>query len=236
MSSKGWPTAQWVRAEMCAIAIAVIPVFVLVSAAADVDSLLDRPLNQFEAKHGEEFLVLCRTINVPCGVEYSSSATTQESKEQGPLQLTKSSARAALDSIVQRYPGHRWVARNGVINMEPKSRDGEDVLARRLDSISIHGASSFKAALDVLHQADIPTGYQIMGRPPRYAVIELELKDVTVRDALNAIAKMDGQLVWVFRSSGPKGRWMLSMPSWRKSGAPFSIEERKKLKQPRGKK
>lgn len=237
-SSRGWSAGNWARPGTRFLAIAVLT-FLLVSdgsAVNDADSLLDRSLNGFSAKNGEEFIVLCRTINAPCGVEYGASPTSPEGKEQGSLQLTKSTARAVLDSIAQRYPGHRWVTRDGVINLEPTSRDGEDVLARRLDTVSIHGASSFKAALDVLHQANIPTGYQIMGRPPRYALIDLELKDVTLRDALNAIAKIDGHLVWVFRLSSPNGRWILSMPSWRKSGAPFSIEERKKLKNAKPKK
>lgn len=188
-------------------------------AAAPIEAPLDARLDSFEARSGWEFVTLCKDVlKMPCGMEEASLAGLQQEKG-APLHVVASNARAVLDAIIERYPTYRWVDRGGVVNLEPKI-PGEDLLSRKLGRVSIHGISSFQAARTVLDQAKIPYAYQPKGG--RYGAIDLELKDVTVREALNAIVRIDGQVLWIFshsaKDSGLRFKGTLMMRSWRKQG------------------
>lgn len=199
-------------------------------AASPKDAFLDAKWENFEAKGENDFIAACRMLNKGCGIEMAHPNDLAATPKTAQQRRAKVSPREILDEHVRKNPAYKWVLREEVVNMEPAKRDGEDVLSRKLDSVSIHGVTGFKAALDVLYQAKIPGGYEIMGRPPRFALLDLELKNVTVREALNAIAKADGKIIWIFRQSDVGGRGMLNMLSWRKSGATFSKEEAAKVK------
>lgn len=217
------------RILRCALKVSITSLAICFpcSAAPAPEAFLDASLREFSASHESELWTLCRLISRPCGVEEGHFGDLAVSSSAAPLTLSKTTPRKVLDAIVERHPGYQWALRDGVINLEPKTRDGEDVLARKLAVAAIRGDSSFKAALDILHLADIPAGYQLQGRG-RFGRISLELTNVTVREALNAIAKADGQVMW-FLTVSQTGR-TLYMPSWRKSGIPFSLDERKKIK------
>jgi len=73
-----------------------------------------------------------------------------------------------------------------------------DLLARKVGYVSIHGSSSFRAAMKVLRQGKITVEWGHSGHEAKYARIDLELRNVTVREALDAIAKADGQVTWSF--------------------------------------
>ena len=115
------------------------------------------------------------------------------------------------------------------MNFEPKKRVGEDLLARKLEHVSIHGVSSFDAALSVFEQAKIEVGFTRHG-DPQYAHIDLELNNVSVREALNAIAKADGLAMWTFIPYPEKNMGTLSMGSWRYSGEIRARDVKKKSK------
>lgn len=202
-------------------------------AATTADSVLDTPLPQFRASPGSEFWTLCQLINRPCGMEEAQFNDLSGKGITQAMSLSEMSPRKILDEIAKRYPSYKWTIQNDVIVLEPKSREGVDLLSKRVASLSIKGDSSFKAALDVLHHAGIRFSYQMMGRVPTFGQIDLNLKDVTARDALNSIAKLDGQVLWMISprsDSKKKGSISFMMPSWRKSGIRFSMEERKKVK------
>lgn len=188
--------------------------------AASNESALDTRLGDFKASSGRELVTLCKdTLKKPCGLEEAPGESIQQSKGLAPLHLSSASAREALDAIAARHPGYQWTSRGGVVDFEPKKLE-DDILSKKLDKVSLHGVSSFQAARRVLDQAKIPFAYQPKGG--RYATIDIDLTDVTVRDALNAIVTADGQVMWVFshspKSGGPKFTGTLTMPSWRTEG------------------
>jgi hypothetical protein len=118
-----------------------------------------------------------------------------------------------------------------VINVEPQTREGEDLLGRRVPRVSVRGVSTIRAALDVFDDAGIPVSYQELGPRQRFGSIDLDLTDVTVREALNAIVKVDGDLVWLFAHSkraDSKGTFILF--SVKKSGGTTVSEEWQKTK------
>jgi len=131
--------------------------------------------------------------------------------------------RKLLDGIISRYPNYKWVIRGKVINFEPLVHKGEDVLARRIDHLSIHNVSSLKAAWMVLAAADINAlpGWSFVRMPQLYSPINLEIQDMSVRDALNSIAQLDGHVRWFYCPGNPEinqNRPSFIMSSWNKTG------------------
>ena len=204
-----------------AIAMVMLANCDAVGIAAPSDSFLDIPMSdEFRSQWGGEFQNLCRMLDRSCGEEDAFCGQSKLDSNAPDLRLNKKSRpREVLDAIVRRHHSHRWVMRDDVINLEPKNGPSKDLLARQLDTVSIANSSSFKAALDVLEQANIKVFLFMRGRPARFRLISLTLKKVTVREALNAIAKADGHVRWSFCPSDPdKGEASFSMSSWRKEG------------------
>ena len=198
------------------------------SAATPSEELLDSPLAQFDVRAGENaFAVLCDKINISCGEE---EASINDLGGDAALHLTTTTPKNVLDAIIQRHPAYQWALRDGILNLEPKKHDGEDVLSRKLDEVSIHGVSSPKAMLDVLHQAKIRFGFQPSNGRGRYALIDLDQKNITVRDALNAVARANGQMLWLFSLENGERSGVFLVSSRKKSGVLFSKDEREKVK------
>lgn len=198
-------------------------------AANSQESFLDSPIDEFNLPSENEFVDLCTKLRKPCGIEVSDSKDLKAARKESPKKLIKTTPREILELHVRRLPRQHWLLTGGVINLAPKMRVGEDVLARTLDAISIHGTSSEKAAMTVMHQAGIQCAYEPSGRS-RYGVVDIELKNTTVRDALNAIAKADGQVIWYFNRNETSGnnRAKLLMLTWRESG--LGSTDRRKVK------
>lgn len=202
--------------------------------AADAPDL-DRPIAAYaETRQKRGFDNVCDSLlKIPCGREIYPTTGRGPAKEQALLELKNTTARKVLDALAERTPNTQWQLRDGVLNVEPKERDREDILSKKVALVSARGVSSVQAALDVFDDAGIPISYQEMGRVRLFGTINLELKDVSVRDALNAIVKADGHLTWLFaHSSSPesKSKGTLTFFSSRKEGGAKSSDELKKTK------
>jgi len=198
------------------------------------EAFLDAPLHELNVRRGDDaFFALCHAIGHPCGEE---EAKPNDMPVDADVHLTKTTPRQVLDDIVKKHPEYQWALRDGALNLEPKSRPGEDVLSRKLAAVSIQGDSSLKAILDVLHQAYIQFSYQPLSTQRRYARINLEFKNVSVREVLNSIAKSDGKLIWRFSLTSGDFSGTLLVLSWSKSGVLFSNDERNKVKEWLGRK
>lgn len=181
------------------------------------DEAMDVPVREFSAPSGQELRTICRVLNRPCGYETLNNYAF--GKPQGPrLHLKQNSARKILDEIVRRHPGHHLGSYDGVLVIEPIKRVGPDLLARKIDRLSIRGRTSHAAALMVLKQAKIRAEEVSFGNDI-YARIDLELNNVTVREALNAIAKADGQVMWRFTPDiSRKDAGFFNLSTWHKTG------------------
>lgn len=184
---------------------------------------LDSPIkSEFTSVRGDDIDDFCRIQNIPCGVEEIRCNDIQpayEPKNQILVHFMKSTLREALNHILSQHPQYEWTKRNGVINLEPRKRVYPDFLSIRLPKLSIHGATTNKAMDIVFKQAGIETTMMGPGHPRIFVEINLDAVNITVRDALNAIAKMDGQVMWDFSpisNSMPEGCFYLS--SWRTAG------------------
>ena len=147
---------------------------------------LEVPVDEFRGRSGYEMFELCRTINQPCGEETTIDSSREESPE---LVFQKTTARAILDAIAGRYPAHHWTIQGDVINLGPKAKGHDNLLETRISRISIHGKTSYTAARTVLSQAGIQVSDNYSGIDRVFARIDVELSNVTVRQALNATGR-----------------------------------------------
>lgn len=197
----------------------IIPPLLILTSIANAQSTsaiqLDAKLPRVTADSGFEVFEVCRAARISCGIEEDTLHRIPQNK--GVLKST-STLRGSLNAITSRYGHYHWVIRNNVVNIEPTMRSGGDPLSAIIDHISIKGANSMSAATMVLRQAKIDANLTYFGRP-QYAQVTIDLTNVTVREALNVIAKEDGQVTWFFRpANSPNGHAVFDLSPWRASG------------------
>jgi len=204
------------------------------------EELVNQPLDEFISKHPSswsghslhDYFALCKEVlNRPCSFEATDAEDVWNSTDVPKIHLTKTTPAKVLDEILKPYPDYRWVIRNDVVNVEPIRPHKKDVLSRKLDHVRFDGKSSFEASLDTLKQAKIRWAWQSVNGTQHgtFARISLELKNVSVREALNAIVREDGQIMWEYFP--PKRSWKIErdgtlfMPSYRKNGVTEHLEK-----------
>lgn len=137
-----------------------------------------------------------------------------------------SSLRGILDSIVSTDPRYTWEVKDDVINVLP-SNGLPPFFAVRISRFEISHVETpnealFKLlAIPEVRQAQLNLGRHAVqggvyafcpGCPPKETKkISVNLKDVTVREALNAISRAHGTAVWRFSQSECGGRKSFSL-------------------------
>lgn len=120
-----------------------------------------------------------------------------------------SQLRQLLDAIVTADPRYRWEAKDGVINLLPA--DGEPaLLGIRINEFQVENVTFALDALDKLlalpevkkrmDELDLKPGLTLVKslsspNPPKFSV---QCKGITLREALNAIARAQGRGVWEY--------------------------------------
>lgn len=178
------------------------------------DNLLNR---QIKGAHLQNVMVGQAVVNalfaagVPGGVANASDcngSATHIFKPRDP------SLRGVLDSIVSRDPRYTWEVKDEVINVLP-SNGLPAFFGVRISKFEIfNGATPNEAlfkllAIPEVRQARLKLGRHAVqgggpylfcpGCPPKEPKkISINLKSVTVREALNAISRAHGTAVWKF--------------------------------------
>jgi len=204
------------RLHLISTAWFTLPPLLILASIANAQSTgairLDAKLPQVSADSGFEVFEVCRAARISCGIEEDVLHRIPQNK--GILKST-STLRSSLNAITSRYGHYHWVIRDNVVNIEPINRSGTDPLSATIDHIRIQGANSMSGATMVLRQAKIEAYVNYFGRP-KYAQVTIDLTNVTVREALNAIAKEDGQVTWFFRpANSPTGHAVFDLSTWR---------------------
>ncbi|MCX5794777.1 MAG: hypothetical protein NTY77_04715 [Elusimicrobia bacterium] len=172
---------------------------------------LDKRLPEFVFSKDEGvefgFNKLCRQADIPCGIEYSFETA------EHPVSLKKrghyvgAEAKTLLDALIAQNPRYRWTINAGVINLVPKAREGDkkrhdSPLDRVVESMELTEVALDIAATRIcqsagilIHSAAIDS---IGGSPIVYRKVTVDLRKVTLREALNRLVKTDGHSSWLF--------------------------------------
>jgi hypothetical protein len=119
-----------------------------------------------------------------------------------------SSLRETLEAIVAVAPEYQWHVQEGVINFIPTSGEPA-LLSTRITELHLENVSTGEALNQLLalpevkkkqEEIHLSSGFDLGGlqslRPRR---LSLHRQDVTLRQALNAIARAHGHAVWSYR-------------------------------------
>lgn len=209
-------------------------------AATQQNSLLDRTILDSEAMMSIEFepwprkiTVICRTAGVPCGLEESPEDpvhgidNSYGHQERLGLPDAKMTVRQVLDAVLGKHPHYRWEFVDGVLLVTPKPgkeyrRFWKPVLSRRLRQFKYSdtpaGSLLFQACLDAgvmkaLDPRKMPAVQLLKPLPPT-GRISVNLENVSVREAMAAVARADGQMGWKFAYDPSEKAYALRIMTW----------------------
>ena len=178
----------------------------------DSSDILKKPIGGVQLSNSTTPDILAQALinaGVPGGIAVRSSCGRFENRFLSP---TNSTLRALLDAVVSVDPEYSWNVAEGVVNFVP--RDNESVFLRSIVSkLEVHEVEPKEAlerllALPEVHKVARlelgprtvtggPYAFAPDGSMPEKKKVSLKLTNVTVREALNAIAREHGSAVWV---------------------------------------
>lgn len=182
-----------------------------------------------------KFSAVCSKANIPCGIEESPedpiSKDSSTLDEGIPGDTAAATIRQILDAIVKLHPSYRWKIDNGVINILPvvgKESTVGDMprLDRRIKSLKAKNQPAWGIAYSLCQKADIlrtpesPEPHpQEMAGPIQFnpRKISVKLKNVTVREGLNEVVRVDGQAIWKFFFDSNMGEYAVDIRVWGRS-------------------
>ncbi len=145
---------------------------------------------------------------VPGGIVWKRNCGNVEVK--GQRVPSRSSLRAALNRIVQADPQYAWYLENGAINLLPTNGE-PNLLKVRIREFRIEKVPNVNLALERLlalpevtktaAELRLNQGLKLGGlsSPGRdHVTLRVHRKNVTLREALNAIARAHGHAVWQY--------------------------------------
>ncbi len=164
----------------------------------------------------------CANIDYPEDVDEAKCSEELDPFWVPPATFT---VRDCLDRIMRWMPRYRWVIEEGVINILPKpgeeyTENGKNPLDWVIKKLEIKHLNSSAARHPIMKAAGLENyylrhGYDYAGGLHTCRYVDLSLRNVTVREALNRVAKADGKALWVADywpgKDGETGSWMLTM-------------------------
>ncbi len=172
------------------------------------ESVLDRPVLGNHLKYlttMDAFSLAVSAVNAPGG--FVKLSTCEPDLVQQTWKPVGIPLRQVLDGIITADPRYRWEAIDGSINMLPAKQE-PPLLRARIGEFRIENVTSARDALNQLVRmpevgqamADLhlKPGVAIIVSPssPRPRAFDVICKNVSLREALNAIARAQGRAVW----------------------------------------
>lgn len=129
------------------------------------------------------------------------------------------SLETALNSIVKQDPWYKWSVEDEVVNLIPAD-DEPDFLKTRIKEFRLDGDLNIHLALDkLLHLPEVEIEAEkinlneglrnccgLSSPKDTKSRLKFKLKDITLRQALNEIARKDGRAVWRYYESNCGGK------------------------------
>lgn len=212
MKGQDMKTIQFViRAAAVALLIGS-PQLILSQKVTNSSDILNRPTRGLRLNNRTTPDILAQALinaDVPGGIAVRSRCGGFESRFLNPTDAT---LRGILDAVVSAEPDHFWNVDDGVVNFVP--RDNEPLLLRSMVSrLEVRAAEPNEALSQLLALPEVnkaarfelglrtvtggPYAFMIDGSKPERKKLSLSLTNVTVREALNSIARAHGSAVWI---------------------------------------
>lgn len=201
-----------------AMVLLTIGVFPQGNRTSSTDETLGRPMQDSDehlSTTAQRFIRDLSEVSAPGGlvqVLRCEAETSKPTPEQRGVSL-----REALDALVSLDRRYRWQVDDGVINLLPAS-DEPALLATQVPRFSVKKVLSAREALGQLLALDeiksameelgLKSGIALFVSPgsPHPKAFSVRVKDVTLRQALNAIARAQGTAIWEYIETHCQGR------------------------------
>ena len=178
----------------------------------DSTDILNRPMGGVQLSNRTSPDILAHALinaGVAGGIAMRSYCGGFKSRFLSP---TSSTLRGVLDAVVSAEPEYSWNVDEQVINFVP--RDNEPLFLRSMVSrLEVREAEPNEALYQLLALPEVdkvvrvelglhtvtggPYAFTMDGRKHERKKVSLSLTNVTVREALNAIARAHGSAVWI---------------------------------------
>jgi len=179
---------------------------------------LDEPLANFMIDPDGDFVAVCRALHTGCGIE-TLAGVEDRPAFNSPLPRAGRTAREILDEYVGANPHDEWALVDGVLNLRPSARPTPDLLSKKTGPMVFNKSDGYKASLEILRRTGAGIGINIYSHQTLSKPVDRTLKDMTVRQGLNAIAKDDGEFIWIVLHSKAARRLVFRVMSFRQRPA-----------------
>lgn len=201
----------------------------------DERTVLDAPLSHDIDFSGTAAAVLkdvLRDTQIPGGVVQQLRGCSAESRMH--LSVKKGTTiRQAMDNLVASNPDHQWQFLDHVVNLTPKT--GPPVLLEtRIHSYQLHTTDNWapSASMEDLFKIEeirkravalkltwgAVTGGLYAGEyhpaPKTPRPIDVDIHDVSVQDALNAVVTAYRNAIWIYRETECNGETTFTINGW----------------------
>lgn len=170
-----------------------------------------------------DFVAVCRALHTGCGIEVLDGVESLAASNS-PLPRAGRTAREILDQYAAMRPHDEWALVDGVLNLRPATRPSPDYLSMKTGTLEFKKTEGWDAALALLRLTGAKLALRIYPPKALLAPVDRTLKDMTIRQGLNALAKADGEFVWVVIHAKTAGRLVFRAISFREPG-PGTLNE-----------
>lgn len=172
------------------------------SATVDAPSILTVKISRYVPRVSEEFLDLCMLARTPCGIEITRNSHYGDRPFHRELLMEETTVLSILEKLAQGpWKGYSWSENEGVLDIGPKvylSHTKKSPLEQRLPTIDFSNVSTRRAIYEVCERSGVASYSRSLGLSSVATEnISLHLKSVTVREALDALIRADGNSAWV---------------------------------------
>ena len=189
-----------------------LPQIIWSQKAADSTEILNRASDGVQLNNATTPDILAQALmnaGVPGGIAVKAYCGGLQRRFLRP---SKKTLRGVLDAVVSADLEYSWDVDHGVVNFV--SRDNEPLfLKSKVSKLEIRGAEPNEALSQLLSLPEVkkaargelgfqtvtggPYAFMMDGSQPERQKLSVSLTNVTVREALNAIARAHGSAVWI---------------------------------------
>lgn len=224
--------AEWIQLNrkrapivaICLLSLCICASFSSKARASDQADLLSQPIRAVSIK-GETIAfaleILTSECRIPIGIELTDEKLSLRRKID--LDLSHTTVKGFLDSVVEKDPEYTWKLEGGVIHVWPVT-NRDTLIASLLDTKISHfsvgeGTSRYRIHSDILDLPEIKTKLIVAGVEPMIFAafgstfrldegVAFEESDVTLRELLDKLAQQTKINRWVIRRWGDNNEFI----------------------------